>query len=255
MLGPLKKKKLSAAFDQSGVILFIWGYTVKTGHKEATLCVSLPLSVASFSLPHTHGARAHSFLCLCAHTAVDLALGSTKVKIWYITQRLIDFSTPGELPALSTGVRERETDRVRGRKSESSTLCSTKSDSLTGFPGCSWNYRPLCPQIHCGHMAEQKCVCTHMCVRYLIIRGITIVKENHGDWEFASASVTNVRHVRLAWLIFRLTLPWLLQPCTAMPLLTHTNVHRAQSKINDLSQSFNTLGCRGYTACPIYCHQ
>lgn len=163
MLGPLKKKKLSAAFDQSGVILFIWGYTVKTGHKEATLCVSLPLSVASFSLPHTHGARAHSFLCLCAHTAVDLALGSTKVKIWYITQRLIDFSTPGELPALSTGVRERETDRVRGRKSESSTLCSTKSDSLTGFPGCSWNYRPLCPQIHCGHMAEQKCVCTHVC--------------------------------------------------------------------------------------------
>lgn len=122
MLGPLKKKKFSAAFDQSGVILFIWGYTVKTGHKEATLCVSLPLSVASFSLPHTHGAWAHSFLCLCAHTAVDLALGSTKVKIWYITQRLIDFSTPGELPALSTGVRERDRQSEREKIREQHTL-------------------------------------------------------------------------------------------------------------------------------------
>lgn len=55
-------------------------------------------------------------LFVCAHTAVDLAQGSTKVKIWYITQRLIDFSTPGELPALSTGQRARERGRVRERK-------------------------------------------------------------------------------------------------------------------------------------------
>lgn len=62
---------------------------------------------------------------------MDLAQGSTKVKIWYITQWVIDFSTAGGLPALSTGGSERGSER----RSESSTRCSTKSDSLTGFAG------------------------------------------------------------------------------------------------------------------------
>lgn len=215
--------------------------------RSHSVCLSPSVCGLFLSALHTRGTSTLISLFVCSHSCGSCAgFNQGKDMVYYATA--YRFFHPWRA-ASALNRSERETDRVRGRKSESSTLCSTKSDSLTGFPGCSWNYRPLCPQIHCGHMAEQKCV------RYLIIRGITIVKGNHGDWEFASASVTNVRHVRLARLIFRLTLPWLLQPCTAMPLLTHTNVHRAQSKINDLSQSFNTLGCRGYTACPIYCHQ
>ena len=83
---------------------------------------------------------------------MDLAQGSTKVKIWYITQWLIDFSTPGKLPALSMGEREgvcvleRERVKERERGSESSTLCSTKSDSLTGFTGSLAGTAGLCDQ-------------------------------------------------------------------------------------------------------------
>lgn len=128
MLSPLKKKNC-----QQHLIKVVW-YCLYEGTqwKLATkkpLCVSLSLCLWPLSLclthihTHTHtGAWAHSFLCLCAHTAVDLALGSTKVKIWYITQWLIDFSTPGELPALSTGVRERDRQSEREKIREQHTL-------------------------------------------------------------------------------------------------------------------------------------
>lgn len=79
--------------------------TLKTSHKEATQ----PLSAA------------HTRLYLCAITAVELAPGSTKVKISYITQWLIDFSTPGRMPTTLNG---REGGRQK-EGSESSTLCST----------------------------------------------------------------------------------------------------------------------------------
>lgn len=49
---------------------------------------------------------------------MDLVPGSTKVKIWYITQRLIDFSTAGSLPMTldRTGESEKEREeRERGR--------------------------------------------------------------------------------------------------------------------------------------------
>lgn len=77
--------------------------------------------------PHTPRQRPHSF---CVLTAADLALGSPKVKIWYITQWLIDFSTAGERPGRSS-VGERAESR------EQHTLFHTSS--LTGF---TVEYRP-----------------------------------------------------------------------------------------------------------------
>lgn len=75
----------------------------------------------SVGLPHSvcH-TNTHTFLCV--HTAVVIAQGSNKVKIWYITQWFIDFSTPGRQPVPSAV----EGDVGAGGESHS-TLCSTKS--------------------------------------------------------------------------------------------------------------------------------
>ena len=66
---------------------------------------------------------------------MDLAQGSTKVKIWYITQWLIDFSTPGKLPALSMGEREGvcvlERERVKEREREDQKAAHFVPQSLT----------------------------------------------------------------------------------------------------------------------------
>lgn len=68
----------------------------------------------SLILSHT----AFIFLSVCSQLWVSQ--GSTKVKICYITQWLIDFSTPGRLPALSNeeSIWDQHTEKKREKENE-----------------------------------------------------------------------------------------------------------------------------------------
>lgn len=139
-------------FYQQHLIKVVW-YCLYVGthwelatKKPLCVCVCLsPLSVCLSVCPVSHIERhEHTHVCVCALTQLwILHMGSTEVKIWYITQWLIDFSTTGELPGLSERQSKGERERIREQHSVFHKVWLT--NWIHWLPCC--DCRPLRPAV------------------------------------------------------------------------------------------------------------